>query len=85
MVYLRRCKDNIERGLLEVGCGVWSGSSWLRIGTVGGNLLMRERGHLVFQVDGRILRWILRKGDVEVWSGSSWLRIGKGGGHLWKC
>jgi len=26
-------------------------------------------------VDGRIiLRWILRKWDVEVWTGSSWLR-----------
>jgi len=33
-------------------------------------------------VDGRILRWIFRKWDVEVWNGSSWLRIGTGGGHL---
>jgi hypothetical protein len=28
-------------------------------------------------VDGRIiLRWIFRKGDVEVWTGLTWLRIG---------
>jgi hypothetical protein len=24
----------------EVGCGVWTGSSWLRIGTGGGHLWM---------------------------------------------
>jgi hypothetical protein len=24
--------------LQEVGCGVWTGSSWLRIGTGGGHL-----------------------------------------------
>jgi len=29
-----------------------------------------------------ILRWIFRKGDVEVWNGSSWLRVGTGGGHV---
>ena len=29
-----------------------------------------------------LLRWILRKWDVEVLTGSSWLRIGTGGGHL---
>jgi hypothetical protein len=29
-------EDNIEMDLQEVGCGVWTGSSWLRIGTVGG-------------------------------------------------
>jgi len=33
-------------------------------------------------VDGRILKWILRKWDVGLWTGSSWLRIGTGGGHL---
>jgi hypothetical protein len=35
-------------------------------------------------VDGRIiLRWIVRKWDVETWTGSIWLKIGTGGGHLW--
>jgi hypothetical protein len=45
-----------------------------------GNL--RERDQLEDPgVDERIiLRWILRKWDVEVWTGSSWLRIGTGGG-----
>jgi hypothetical protein len=34
-------------------------------------------------VDGRIiLRWVFRKGYVEVWTGVSWLRIETGGGHL---
>jgi len=33
-----RWKDNIKMGLKEVGCGVWTGSSWLRIGTGGGHL-----------------------------------------------
>jgi len=34
-------------------------------------------------VDGRIiLRWILRKLDVNVWTGSNWLRKWTGGGHL---
>ena len=28
-----RWEDNIKMDLMEVGCGVWSGSSWLRIGT----------------------------------------------------
>jgi hypothetical protein len=32
----RRWEDNIKMGLEEVG--VWIGSSWLRIGTGGGNL-----------------------------------------------
>jgi len=32
-----RCQweDNIKMDLKEVGCGVWTGSSWLRIGTGG--------------------------------------------------
>ena len=35
-------------------------------------------------IDGRIiLRWVLRKWDVEAWTGSSWLRIGTDGGLLW--
>jgi hypothetical protein len=34
----RRWEDNIKLYLQEVGYGVWSGSSWLRIGTGGGNL-----------------------------------------------
>ena len=34
----RRRKDNIKLGLQEVGCGVWTGSSWFRIGTGGGHL-----------------------------------------------
>ena len=31
----------ILRQLQEVACGVWTGSSWLRIGTGGGHLWMR--------------------------------------------
>ena len=35
----RRWEDNIKMDLQEVGCGgVWTGSSWLRIGTDGENL-----------------------------------------------
>jgi len=34
----RRWEDNIKMDLQEVGCGVWTGSSWLRIGTGGGHL-----------------------------------------------
>jgi hypothetical protein len=34
----RRWEDNIKIDLLEVGCGVWIGSSWLRIETGGGHL-----------------------------------------------
>ena len=33
-----RLKDNIKMNLREVECGVWTGLSWLRIGTVGGHL-----------------------------------------------
>jgi len=33
-----RWEDNIKMGLQEVGCGVWTGSSWLRIRTGGGHL-----------------------------------------------
>ena len=34
----RRLEDNIKMDLQEVGCGVWTGLSWLRIGTGGGHL-----------------------------------------------
>jgi hypothetical protein len=33
-----RWEDNIKIDLQEVGCGVWTGSSWLRIGTDGERL-----------------------------------------------
>ena len=33
-----RWEDNIKVDLQEVGSGVWTGSSWLRIGTGGGHL-----------------------------------------------
>ena len=32
----RRWEDNIKVDLQEVGWGVWTGSSWLRIRTAGG-------------------------------------------------
>jgi hypothetical protein len=34
----RRWEDNIKMDLQDVGCGVWTGSSWLRIGKGGGYL-----------------------------------------------
>jgi len=34
----RRWENNIEMDLQEVGCGVWTGSSWLRIETGGEHL-----------------------------------------------
>ena len=35
----RRWDNNIKIDIQEVGCvGVWSGSSWLMIGTAGGHL-----------------------------------------------
>ena len=34
----RRWKDNIKMDFQELGRGLWTGSSWLRIRTVGGNL-----------------------------------------------
>jgi len=33
-----RWDDNIKMELQEVGCGVWTGLGWLRIGTGGGHL-----------------------------------------------
>jgi len=34
----RRWEDTIKTDLKKVGCGVWTGSSWLGIGTGGGHL-----------------------------------------------
>jgi hypothetical protein len=34
----RRWEDNIKMYLQEVGCGIWTGLSWLRIETGGGHL-----------------------------------------------
>jgi hypothetical protein len=34
----RRWENNIKMDLQEVGVGVWTGSSWLKIGTGGGHL-----------------------------------------------
>jgi hypothetical protein len=34
----RRWEDGIKMDLREVGCGVWSGFTWLRIGIIGGML-----------------------------------------------
>jgi hypothetical protein len=34
----RKLVDNNKIGLQGVGCGVWIGSSWLRIGTAGKHL-----------------------------------------------
>jgi len=31
-------RENIKMDFEEVGCGVWTGSSWLRIGTGGRHL-----------------------------------------------
>jgi hypothetical protein len=33
-----RWEDNIKMDLEEMGCGVWTGSIWLRIGTGGRHL-----------------------------------------------
>jgi len=33
-----RWENNIKMDLQDVGCGIWTGSSWLRIGTGGGHL-----------------------------------------------
>ena len=34
----RKWEDNIKMNLQELECGVWTGSSWLRIGTRGEHL-----------------------------------------------
>jgi hypothetical protein len=36
-----RWEDNIKVDIQEVGYGVWTGLSWLRIGTGRGHVLMR--------------------------------------------
>jgi len=36
--FRRRWEDNVKMHFQEVECGVWTGSSWLRIGRVGGHL-----------------------------------------------
>ena len=33
-------------------------------------------------IDGRIIRWIIRKWDRGAWTGLIWPRIGTGGGLL---
>ena len=38
-----RWEDQIKMYLQEVGCGAWTGSSWLRIGTDGGEFLDKLR------------------------------------------
>ena len=44
---------------------------------------LRERDHWGGpDVDGRILRWIIRKWEGVVGTGWSWLRIVTGGVHL---
>jgi hypothetical protein len=35
----RRWEDRVKMGLQEVGCGVWTGSIWLRIATGGGHFV----------------------------------------------
>jgi hypothetical protein len=37
----RRWEDNIKMSLQGVGCGVWTGRSWLRIETAGEHFRMR--------------------------------------------
>jgi hypothetical protein len=34
----RRWEDNVQMDFQKVGCGIWTGSSWLTIGTGGGHL-----------------------------------------------
>jgi hypothetical protein len=36
--YRRRLEDNIKMNIQEVGCGGWTGLSWLRVKTGGGHL-----------------------------------------------
>ena len=46
--------------------------------------VLRERDHLEDPDidDSIILKWILKRCDVDVWTGLIWLRIGTGGGRL---
>ena len=38
VILSRRREDNIKTNLQETGCGAWTRSIWLRIGTGGGHL-----------------------------------------------
>ena len=38
----RRWRNNTKMDLQEVGCGAWTGSSWLRIETGGGRLTLPD-------------------------------------------
>jgi len=50
---------------------------------MGGACGMRERDHLEEPgLQGRLLRWILKKWDGGPWTGLIWLRIGTGGGQF---
>jgi hypothetical protein len=37
-----RCEDNINMDLRKVGCGLWTGLSWLKVSTSDGHLWMRQ-------------------------------------------
>jgi hypothetical protein len=37
-----RGKDNLKIDIQEIGFGIWTGLSWLRMETDGGHLLMRK-------------------------------------------
>jgi hypothetical protein len=64
----RTCSTYGVRG--DVHLGFWCGK-------------LRGRDHLEDpDVDGNlIIKWTLKKWDLEAWTGLSWLRIGTGGGH----
>jgi len=40
--YRRRWEDNFKMDLREMGWGAWTGLIWLRLGTGGGHLRMRQ-------------------------------------------
>jgi hypothetical protein len=47
------------------------------VGKPEGKRYLEDRG-----IDGRIIRWIIRKWDRGAWTGLIWLRVGTGGGLL---